>query len=125
MPDGSDGSRFLDRADDTDGVDDGVQQAITAPILALGAGLAMLVEGIFSGFTRLTEVLGDARELLGSFLTEGITVLSAGADASAASVADFGLVGFPLGVIVVGVGVLIADALFDSIPLLDAVLPWR
>lgn len=121
----SDGTRFLDRADDTEGVDEGVRQALLAPILALGAGAAMLVEGLFDGFTRLTQVLADARDLLGAFLTEGITVLSAGADASAASVVDFGIAAFPVAVVVTGVGVLIADRMFDGIPLLDAVLPWR
>lgn len=121
----SSGDDFLDRAASTDGVDDGVRQAILAPILAFGAGLAMLVQGLFDGFSQLTDVLTDARELLGAFLTEGITILSSGAGASAESVTEFGIAAFPLAVLVTAVGVLIADAIFDDIPLLDAIIPWR
>ena len=122
---GSDGEAFLDRADDTDGIDDGVQQALLAPILAVGAGAAMLVEGLFEGFTRLTDVLSAVTSFLSAIVTEPIVILSAGASTSAESVGDFGIAAFVVAVGVAVAGVLVADAMLNEVPLLDAILPWR
>lgn len=118
------GDDYLDRADG-ESVNDAAQQAITAPILALGAGLAIMVEAFFSGISRFFNVIDDARELLGAFLTEPVPVLTAGAEASAGALEPFGIFAFPLAVGVVAIGVLLADRLITEVPFLDTILPWR
>lgn len=119
-----DGEQYLDRADGAS-VDGAAQTAITAPLLALAAGLAMMVEAFFDGISGFFGVLDDARVLIGSFLTEPIPVLTAGAEASANAAAQFGIAAFPVTVAVVAVGVLLADRLITEVPFLDTILPWR
>lgn len=107
-------------------IDDGIIRAILAPILALGGGLAMLVESGLAGISDLFEVFGDVREFLGALFTEPLVALEIAAQATGVSSEEFGILAIPVVMASIAIGLVIVDTIFgNEIPVISVLNPFN
>lgn len=105
-------------------IDEGIMRAILAPILALGSGVAMLVESGLNSFSDLFNVFGDVRALIGAFFREPVTALEMASRATGLSSQEFGILAIPVVMASIALGLVIVDLIWGGeIPIISALNP--
>lgn len=120
----SDGERFLDRADGKSPTG-ALQDMLTAPILAVAAGLSGLVVAAFDAISGIRDVINAGWEFLIAVLTEPIQILEMSAQFTGMATEDFGIFAFAVGTAAIIAAFWIYEASGLGVPIVDQILPWR
>ncbi|WP_256403473.1 hypothetical protein [Halorubrum salinum] len=120
----SSGSDWVGRAKGTS-IDEGLMRAIVAPILALGSGVALLIENGLASLSGLFAVFGDVRRFIGALFTEPITALELASQATGVSSQQFGVLAAPVVMASIALGLVLVDLIWGGeIPIVSALNPF-
>lgn len=106
------------------------------PARAFTIGIAGLVIAAFSwfieigasiaeGLGQIISVMESVRDFGMAMFDEPANILEAGSTASQEALADFGIEGFVLSIIVIAVGFMVWVWLNPELPLIGRLIPWR
>lgn len=116
-------SDWIGRAEGTS-IDDGLMRAIVAPILALGSGVALLIENGLKSLSGLFAVFGDVRAFIGALFTEPIAALELASQATGVSSQEFGVLAIPIVMASIALGLVLVDLIWGGeIPIVSALNP--
>jgi len=105
-------------------IDQGLMRAIVAPVLALGSGIAMLVESGLASISGLFGVFGDVRRFIGATFTEPIAALELASQATGVSSQQFGVFAIPVVMVSIAIGLVAVDLIWqDEIPIVSELNP--
>ncbi|WP_281196058.1 hypothetical protein [Halorubrum sp. F4] len=107
-------------------VTEAVLRVITAPLFAVAAGVSGLVATGFDQIGEVLSALGSVRDFIEALIADGpITIVEAGAEATAGEVGEFGVAAFIVAVVVIAIAWVAWSTVDPDVPLLDQLLPWR
>lgn len=121
----ADGQEFVSDAEDV-GITDAVIRVVTAPLLAVAAGLSGLVTVAFDSIGEVVSALSDVRDFIAAIVVDGPSqIILEGASVTSSELSEFGVAAFVVGIGVVALGWVVWTSIDPDIPLLDNLLPWR
>ncbi|WP_276253599.1 hypothetical protein [Halomontanus rarus] len=125
----SSSDEYLDRGEGTNPAT-AMMSGISGAIYAAFGGLIMVMSSAFDGIADLMDVFGASRDFFVAFLTEPISVLSAGAQQTIYSItvgdwSFFGPATFTVAVVSIALAWAAWSFLDPEIPIVDDLVPWR